>query len=90
MHVVQINYLEVANILYNNFKAAYPLHDILMIEDSPEELAKLLVKRIDPEIIDIYMQTEMGQGMLVGMLMVFHLTEIAGVGDFSGNQEEED
>jgi len=82
-----MNYLEVAHILLKNFKGRYPYQDILMGGDNAQDLSELLVKRIDPEIIDLYMETELGQGMILGMLMVFHLNTVMGIG--IGEEEEE-
>ena len=90
MNVIQINYLEVGNILYNNFKVAYPFHNILIDGEGPDEIAKVLVKRIDPEIIDVYMETELGQGMLIGMVMIFYLRELINSGRFSEKDEDDE
>ena len=64
----QVDYVGIAEILLRNLKNAHPDYVILHPSEDATEVAKQLKDAIDAEMVTDLMTTDVGQGILIGII----------------------
>ena len=64
----QIDYVGIAEILLRNLKNVHPSYVIAHPGEDALEIAELLKNGIDPELITELIATDIGQGILIGIV----------------------